>query len=60
VRHRAIFAVVVLVAIPASMVAGALGLGVAVVALYLMLYLEDRARGLRWGDRTSWTAPTEP
>jgi low temperature requirement protein LtrA len=60
VRYRAIFAVVVLVVIPAAMVSGALGLAVAAVVLYGMLFLEDRDRGLRWGDRRAWTSRTEP
>jgi hypothetical protein len=60
VRYRAIFAVVVLLVIPAAMISGALGLAIAAVALYGMLYLEDRDRGLRWGDRSAWTSPTEP
>jgi low temperature requirement protein LtrA len=60
VTHRAVAAVVVLAVVPGAMVAGVLGLAAAVVVLSLMLYLEDRARGLSWGDRRAWTAPTEP
>jgi low temperature requirement protein LtrA len=60
VRYRAIFAGIVLVVIPAATVSGALGLAIAAVALYGMLYLEDRNRGLRWGDRSAWTSATEP
>jgi low temperature requirement protein LtrA len=56
--HRAVAAVVVLAVIPAAMVSGALGLGVAVVIVSAMIFFEDRARGLSWGDRSAWTAPT--
>jgi hypothetical protein len=56
--HRAIGAVVLVAVIPVAMVGGALGLGTAVVVLSVMLFLEDRARGVRWGDPTAWTSPT--
>jgi low temperature requirement protein LtrA len=56
--HRVIGAVVILAVIPAGLVAGVLGLVAAVLVLSVMLYFEDRARGLRWGDRSAWTAPT--
>jgi low temperature requirement protein LtrA len=59
VRHRAAGAVVVLAVIPAAMVAGVLGLTAAVVVLSVMIFLEDRARGLNWHDRSSWTSPTQ-
>ena len=42
------------------MVAGVLGLAAAVLVLTIMLVFEDRARGVSWGDRTAWTAPTAP
>ncbi len=60
VLHRTITVVVVLAVIPVAMVAGVLGLAAAVVLLSVMLFLEDRARGLNWRDRSAWTAPTEP
>ena len=60
VRFRAAAALVVVATIPLGMIAGVLGLAAAVTVLAVMLYLEDRARGLRWGDRASWTAPTRP
>jgi len=60
VAYRAAAAVVVLAVIPAGLMAGVLGLAVAVVVLSVMLYLEDRARGLSWQDRSAWTAPTQP
>ena len=50
-------ALVMVAVIPVAMVAGALGLGAAVVVLSVMLFFEDRARGLRWGDRSAWTGP---
>ena len=32
----------------------------AVVLLSVMLFFEDRARGLNWRDRVAWTGPTGP
>jgi low temperature requirement protein LtrA len=59
VLHRAISVVVVrLAVIPAAMVSGALGMGVAVVVLSVMLIFEDRARGVAWSDTSHWTTPT--
>jgi len=58
--HRAVAAVAALAVIPAAMVAGVLGLGAAVLVLTVMLVLEDRARGVSWGDRSAWTVPTAP
>jgi low temperature requirement protein LtrA len=58
VVHRAGAGVVVVAVIPAGMAAGALGLAVAVAILALMLFLQDRARGVSWGDRSAWSAPT--
>lgn len=60
VRYRAGAALVVVATIPLGMIAGIMGLAAAVAVLAVMLYLEDRARGLRWGDRSAWTAPTRP
>jgi low temperature requirement protein LtrA len=60
VRHRAAGAVVALGVIPAATVAGVLGLTTAVVVLSVMIFLEDRARGLHWRDRSAWTATTKP
>jgi low temperature requirement protein LtrA len=60
VVHRAVAVVAVLLVIPAATEAGVLGLAVAVLVLSVMLYLEDRSRGLAWGDRDAWTRPTEP
>lgn len=57
--YRSIATPLVLAVIPAAMVAGAAGLAVAVVILNVMIYLEDRRRGVSWGDRTSWISPTE-
>jgi hypothetical protein len=60
VPYRGIGAVVMLGVIPAAMVAGVLGLAAAVAVLVVMLFLEDRARGLDWNDRSAWTTPTKP
>jgi low temperature requirement protein LtrA len=60
VRHRAVAAVVVLAVIPAAMVAGVLGVTTAVVVLSVMIFFEDRARGVSWQDRSVWTAHAEP
>lgn len=58
VLHRAAAAVAVVMVIPAGTVAGVLGLATAVVVLAAMVFLEDRARGLNWGDRSAWSTPT--
>jgi low temperature requirement protein LtrA len=60
VLHRAIAAVVGLALIPVAMVGGALALAGAVLLLSVMIFFEDRARGVRWGDRSGWTSPTKP
>lgn len=60
VRYRASAALVVVATIPLGVIAGVVGLAAAVAVLAIMLYLEDRARGLNWGDRTAWTRPTAP
>jgi low temperature requirement protein LtrA len=57
VLHRAVAAFAVFAVVPAAMAAGVWGLAVALAILYVMLFFEDRARGVRWGDRRAWTLP---
>jgi hypothetical protein len=59
VAQRAVGTLVLLLVIPAAAFAGALGLATAIAVLVLMIYFEDRARGVRWGNAAAWTAPSE-